>query len=99
MAIKLIEGKVLCSLCGKLMEKEESFKINEFQYEIACLDCDRTSNFSKNNFVNCSTAMKLKLINLIENSRKYKKTMSLDMTEARRMLVNYLSTKIKAIPK
>jgi hypothetical protein len=43
--------------------------------------------------------MKQKLINLIENSRKYNKTMSLDMTEARRMLVNYLSTKIKAIPK
>jgi hypothetical protein len=99
MAIKLIEGKVLCSICGKLLDRGESFKINEFQYEVACLECDQTSNFSKNNFVNCNTPMKQKLINLIENSRKYKKTMSLDMTEARRMLVNYLSTKIKAIPK
>ena len=99
MTIKLIEGKILCSVCGRLLDRDESFKINEFRYEVACLECDKTSNFSKNTYVNCNTPMKQKLINLIENSRKYNKTMSLDMTEARRYLVNFLSSKIKAIPK
>jgi hypothetical protein len=99
MAIKLFEGKILCSICGRLLSKEESFKLNEFQYEIACLECDRITNFSKNNFVACNTPMKQKLIGLIENTRKYNKTINIDMREGRRMLINFLSSKIRSTSK
>jgi len=98
MVIKIIEGKLVCNICGRLLHQEESFKIHEIQYEIACLDCDKSSNFSKKNYVICNTPLKQTLFNLIENARKNNKTISLGMSEARRNLVDILSTKIHPIP-
>jgi hypothetical protein len=93
-SIKVIGGKILCSKCGKLLEEHETFKINEFQYEIVCIDCDVKYNFSKDNYVNFTTPMKQRLLNIILNAMKDNKTITIDIKEERKKLIDYLSNKI-----
>jgi len=97
MSIKVIEGKILCSRCNRLLDKREPFKINEFQYEIVCLECDIKYDFSKYNYVNCSTPMKQKLIDIIQNSMKLNKSITIDMENSRKDLIENLSSQKKKI--
>ena len=97
MPIKIIEGRILCSKCEKLMEDHESFKLNEYQYEIACLDCDEKYNFSKDNYVDFNTTKKQHLLRIIFDAWHKKRTICIDLKEERKKLVDILSAKVKSL--
>lgn len=88
MSIKIIEGKIICSLCNRVLEKEEPFKLDEFRYEIACLDCDKKYNFSHYILINCNTPRKQHLLDLIDKYMKENETLSIDMDKVRKFLLN-----------
>ena len=90
MTIKLIEGKILCNKCDRLLEKEESFKLNEINYEVACLECDQKYGFSDKNIVKINTPLKQNLLELISTMMRQNRTISLDMAESRKNLFNNL---------
>ena len=72
-----------------MLKREEIFKLNEFQYEIICIDCDNEYNLSKNNLVHCITPMKQKLLDLIYFYINNKKTFSFDKNKTLNVLFNY----------
>ena len=90
MTIKLIEGKILCNKCERLLEKEESYKLNELSYEVVCLECDTKYKFSSQNPVKISTPLKQNLIELISTMMRQNRTISLDMEQSRKNLFNSL---------
>ncbi len=90
MTIKLIEGKILCSKCNRLMEKEESYKLNEISYEVACLECDKKFGFSDKNPVKINTTLKQNLIELINIMMRQNRTISIDMDKSRKNLLDSL---------
>ncbi|MHA1150453.1 MAG: hypothetical protein ACTSR8_19720 [Promethearchaeota archaeon] len=97
MPIKVFEGRIQCSICEKLLDNRESFKLNEFQHEIACLECDEKSDFSKHNYVNYTSPKKRFLLKIIYNAMKGKNTISIDLKKETKKLAEDLSSKIRAI--
>ena len=72
--------------------------MNEFQHEVACLACDDKYDFSKHNYVNCTSPKKQFLLKIIFDAMKNKRTISIDLREETRKLVDDLSSKIRSVP-
>ncbi len=89
MSIKIFEGRVICSLCERLLEKDEPYKLDEFRYKIVCLSCDEKHNFSKDNLVKCVTPMKQKMVDLIEMFMKENVTINIEMEKIRQLLIKH----------
>lgn len=93
MSIKIIKGQVICSLCGKILNQKEPFKIDEFRYKIACLECDTKYDFSKTSYVNCSTPLKQELLKFINKKLRQKKSAHINLKERQKRLLNYIYVK------
>ena len=89
MSIKIYEGRITCSQCGRLLEKDEPYKLDEFRYKIVCLSCDEKYNFSKDNLVKCVTPMKLKMVDLIEMFMKENVTINIEMEKMKHLLIKH----------
>jgi hypothetical protein len=72
------------------MEKEESFKLNEINYKVACLKCDTEYGFSKQNPVKITTSLKQNLKELIQTMIRQNRTISIDMDQSRKNLFQNL---------
>ncbi len=87
MSIKIFEGRIICSLCERLLEKDEPYKLDEFRYKIVCLSCDEKYNFSKDNLVKDATQLKQKMVDLIEMFMKENVTINIDMEKLKQLLI------------
>jgi len=74
-----------------LLNSEESFKINEFQYEIYCGMCEK--NLSNKN--DQSIHWRQDIIELVEQALKAKKTVTFEMDFTKQNLLNFLSNSYK----
>jgi len=97
MPITLVEGKLMCSNCGRLMEKGEAFKLNDYRYQVYCLDCfsEIEKDPSENSPILYQTHKILELIKMYEHANK---TASISLNSGQIKLFDAFQSKSNQIP-
>jgi hypothetical protein len=91
MSIKIIRGKVLCSLCRELIDTHEPFEINEIKYQVFCNNCLDSVGIRNRSVLPYNLPIRQHLLKFISDAKDELRTITIKRDPARLNLVKVLS--------